>query len=342
MSSSRSTLFIPPVNPEEVVWSGLPLSPKEALAAYDVDEVKTSTDLAVVLSQIAASRNSAVYALEGQVSSSVALSFEKIDSSVLKSVIDVCRVVKDEYEVAMIRKANHISSLGHEAVMKRISSANNEMQAEAIFQGHCIAHGAKKMAYPPVVAAGRAAATLHYEANNASFEGKQNMLLDAGCEWNNYASDIVSSSFSILEPLLMTVQTRTFPLLGGFTKESQEIYDVVYRMQSQALKSIKEGVQWESLHMLAHEIAVDGLLELGILRGSKDDILKTGTSLAFFPHGLGHHLGLETHDVGGNARSDDGNKYFQYLRLRGSLPAGSVVTVEPGVSQLLPALTQKR
>lgn len=111
-------------------------------------------------------------------------------------------------------------------------------------------------------------------------------------------------------------------------------------MQFEALSAIKENVRWESIHMLAHDIAVDGLIQLGILRGPKADILRAKTSLAFFPHGVGHYLGLETHDVGGNANLDDSNSYFQYLRLRGPIPAGAVVTVEPGVGSYSPCRIQ--
>ncbi|KAF5012669.1 hypothetical protein FDECE_1300 [Fusarium decemcellulare] len=315
ISASKSILFIPPVNPEEVVWSGLPLSPEEALEAYDVDQVKTTTDLNNVLASLAPSPNSTVYTIQDQVASHVKLAFANVDSFTLKPILDQCRVVKDDYEVAMIRKANYISSLGHEAIMKQVSKASNEMQLEAAFLGHCVAHGAKKMAYPSIVAAGRAGAILHYEANDRPLKGKQNLLVDAGAEWNNYSSDI----------------TRTFPLSGKFTKESREIYDVVYKMHTESIAMIKAGVQWEDVHLLAHEVAIEGLLQLGILKGTKEHIFKAQTSLAFFSHGLGHFLGLDTHDVGGNANFEDKNKYFQYLRTRGPLPAGSIVTVEPGI-----------
>ncbi|KAJ4125236.1 hypothetical protein NW754_013522 [Fusarium falciforme] len=315
IETSKSTLFIPPVDPEEVVWSGLPVNRQQALEKYDVDEVKFSTELDNFLSHIAGSQSSTVYTIADQFSLHIKFRPGNVDSSMLKGVIDRCRVVKDDYEVAMIRKANVISSLGHEAIMKRASEASNEMQLEATFLGHCVAHGAKKMAYPPIVAAGHAGAILHYEANDQPLGGKQNLLVDAGAEWNNYTSDI----------------TRTFPLSGTFTKESRQIYDIVYKMQMECIAMIKAGVRWEDVHMLAHEIAIEGLLELGILQGAKADILGAQTSLAFFPHGLGHFLGLDTHDVGGDPNFDDENKYFRYLRTRGTLPAGSVVTVEPGI-----------
>lgn len=95
---------------------------------------------------------------------------------------------------------------------------------------------------------------------------------------------------------------------------------------------LKAGVLWDDIHLEAHKIAIEGLLKLGILRGDKEDILKSKTSVAFFPHGLGHYLGLDTHDTGGRANYNDTNPLFKYLRVRGRLPARSVITVEPGVS----------
>lgn len=133
-----------------------------------------------------------------------------------------------------------------------------------------------------------------------------------------------------------TFQTRTFPLTGKFSKESRAIYDTVFKMQKECTAVLKEGVQWEDVHILAHQIAIDGLLSIGILKGNRDEILKNRTSVAFMPHGLGHYLGMDTHDTGGNPNYKDEDKLFRYLRIRGKLPAGSVVTVEPGVSWNLP------
>lgn len=127
-------------------------------------------------------------------------------------------------------------------------------------------------------------------------------------------------------------KTRTFPLSGKFSKESREIYEIVLKMQNDCIAVLKEGVLWDDVHLLAHKIAIDGLLSIGILKGDKDEILKARTSAAFLPHGLGHYLGMDTHDTGGNANYEDKDKLFRYLRVRGNLPSGSVITVEPGVS----------
>lgn len=122
------------------------------------------------------------------------------------------------------------------------------------------------------------------------------------------------------------------PINGKFSKESKEIYDIVLQMQRVCTNMLREGVLWDDVHFEAHKIAIEGLLELGILRGDKEDILKSRTSVAFFPHGLGHYLGMDTHDTGGHANYDDTDPLFKYLRVRGKLPAGAIITVEPGVS----------
>jgi Xaa-Pro dipeptidase len=170
------------------------MSPEEALQQYDVDEVKTSDEVNPILAHLGGQNpKSTVFAIANQVSDHVTfIGFEDKEFTVLKDAIEVSRAIKDEFEVAMIRKANHISGMGHKAVFEKARKAKNETELEAKFLEVCVSHGAKEMAYHPIVASGRAAATLHYVPNNAPLEGKQNLLLDAGAEWNNYAADIVS------------------------------------------------------------------------------------------------------------------------------------------------------
>lgn len=318
LDADKSTLFIPPIDPDSVIWSGLPVSVDEAKHRWDVDDVKYTSDVNATLAHVGSSKpkGSSVFAIANQVSDKVAfLEFDNKNFSILKEAIEVTRVVKDEYELAIMAKANEISSDGHKMVMQKVKHVQNERELEAVFLGHCIAKGARNQAYHSIVASGRAAATLHYVPNNADMAGKLNLLLDAGGEWDCYASDI----------------TRTFPINGKFTKESREIYDIVLKMQNECIAALKEGVLWDDVHLLAHKIAIDGLLQIGILQGDKDEILEARTSVAFFPHGLGHYLGMDTHDTGGNPNYADKDTMFRYLRVRGRLPAGSVITVEPGI-----------
>ncbi|KAH8672053.1 putative Xaa-Pro aminopeptidase pepP [Tricladium varicosporioides] len=314
IATEKSTLFIPPIEPDSVIWSGLPLSEEEALSLYDIDEVQTTKEVNASLAHARAS--SSVWAIANQVSDHITfLEFNKKDFTLLKEAIEECRVVKDEYEIALIKKANAISTIAHTEVLKKVKSATNERELEAAFIERSIANGAREQAYHSIVASGTAAATLHYVKNNEPLSGKLNLLLDAGGEFNCYAADI----------------TRTFPINGKFSSESRAIYDIVLQMQYVCTNMLKAGAIWDTIHLTAHEIAIEGLLKLGILQGDKEDILKTRTSVAFFPHGLGHYLGMDTHDTGGHPNYEDKDSMFRYLRVRGPVPAGSVITVEPGI-----------
>lgn len=268
------------------------------------------------LTHLAKNNSKTVYAIPGQVSDHITfLEFDTKDLSILKEAIQYSRAVKSEYEIALIQKASDISSAAHKAVMQKVRHAANETELEAVLLHECVKRGAKNQAYGTIVASGRAASTLHYVPNDQPLEGKLNVLLDAGCEVDCYASDI----------------TRTFPINGKFTPESRAIYDIVLEMQLESIASLKEGVSWDAVHANAHRIAIDGLLELGILKGDREEIFQSRTSVAFFPHGLGHYMGMDTHDTGGDPNYEDEDSLFRYLRKRGTLPAGSVITVEPGI-----------
>lgn len=184
------TLFIPPIDPESVIWSGLPLSAEEALSLYDVDEVRTTPEINQTLGY-SGSKNT-VFAIPGQVPDEVTfLAFENTDFDLLKKAIEECRVFKDEYEVALTRKANDISTIAHTAVLKAVKHAMNERELEAIFLERCIANGCREQAYHSILASGTSAATLHYVKNDQPLQGKLNLLIDGGGEYQCYASDIV-------------------------------------------------------------------------------------------------------------------------------------------------------
>ncbi|KAK8159852.1 putative Xaa-Pro aminopeptidase pepP [Phyllosticta citrichinensis] len=315
LKSEKTTLFIPPVDPEEVIWSGLPMGKEEALQKYQVDDCLTTPELNSFFAS-SQTPKSVIYAIPNQISDSVSfLSFGNKNYEILKTAIDESRVVKTPYEIALISHANTVSTAAHTAVIAAANSATNERELEALFLKTCIERGCRNQAYSSIVASGTSAATLHYVRNDQPLAGKLNLLLDAGAEKDCYASDI----------------TRTFPLTGKFTPESRAIYDIVLRMQIEAIESLKAGVCWDDVHAQAHRTAIVGLLDVGILKGDAAAIFEARTSVAFFPHGLGHYLGMDTHDSGGHANYADKDPMFRYLRVRGNLPAGSVITVEPGI-----------
>lgn len=194
IATDKSTLFVPPIDPESVMWAGLPLSPADALKKYDVDDVQTANEVAASLAR--PTDNSIVWAIADQVSDHITfLEFQDKDFSLLKEAIEECRVVKDEYEIALTKKANAISTIAHTAVLKAVKTATYERELEAVFIEKSIANGAREQAYHSIVASGTAAATLHYVNNYEPLAGKLNLLLDAGAEYSCYASDIVSGFF---------------------------------------------------------------------------------------------------------------------------------------------------
>jgi Xaa-Pro dipeptidase len=320
IATTELTLFIPPIEPEEVIWSGLPLSPSKALEKYDVDKVLPTTELNVTLASYAKSKEPmTVFAIPEQVSEDVTfLGFAHTEFWILRKAIEDERVTKDIYEISLIAKANEVSALAHKAVLDRVKTASNERELEATFIATCIAHGCRDQAYPSIVAGGTNAATLHYTKNDDPLQDRLNVLLDAGGEYKCYCSDV----------------TRTFPISGSFSKESQIIYDIVDEMQSSCFKMLEAGVMWDDVHMNAHRVAIKGLKAAGLLKGDDQEIFDARVSVAFFPHGLGHYLGMDTHDTGGKANYADADMMFRYLRVRGKLPKDSVITVEPGVCVL--------
>jgi Xaa-Pro dipeptidase len=191
IATDKTTLFIPPIDPESVIWSGLPVSEDEALALYDVDAVQTSNEVAAFMAH--PRNNATVWAIVEQVSDHITfVQFSNTDLELLKEAIEECRVVKDEYEIALTEKANAISTIAHTAVLKAVKHAKNERELEGLFIERCIANGAREQAYHGIFASGEAAATLHYSKNYEPLHGKLNLLVDAGGEYNCYASDIVS------------------------------------------------------------------------------------------------------------------------------------------------------
>lgn len=256
--------------------------------------------------------------------------------------MDAAREIKDEHEIRMIRRANEISGLAHRRILENIHRISNETEIEASFLDTCIAHGAKQQAYDIIAGSGENAAVLHYVKNDEPLRDRQLVCLDAGAEWDCYASDV----------------TRTFPLKGDWpSTEARDIYQLVEKIQNECISGIRKGVKFLSLHLLAQDMVVKGLLELGILidtakDGDKLEPHKSEVCRIFFPHGLGHHMGLEVHDVsakpitalrkgehGDNTSLESGSTppsstttdYPLCPTSESTLEEGMVVTVEPGI-----------
>ncbi|KAJ2969348.1 hypothetical protein NUW58_g10011 [Xylaria curta] len=284
IEADKLTLWVPYTPPATILWFGNTPSPEACLARTDVHDVKYAN----LLSEYLASRLAKVRKLYVLRTSQMPKFDEfkrlslHIDTTSLQGVMDEARVIKSDYEIDMIRKANAVSSEAHKKVARSIYGLSNECQIEAAFLSSCTAQNAHTQAYPIIAGAGPNASTLHYEANNEPLADRQLVVLDAGAEWDCYASDV----------------TRTLPIGPTCSPEAKAIYDLVHQMQEECILRIRPGVVFRDLQLHATLVAVKGLLELGILHnGTADEIFKNGTGSAFFPHGLGHHVGLDVHDV---------------------------------------------
>ncbi|KAJ5704026.1 hypothetical protein N7493_011164 [Penicillium malachiteum] len=330
----RLTLFVPDFDLHRAIWMGPTLDRDNAQDRYDVDRVLYKSSLRPELEAWLSTRvqNSLLYMVhESELPEGLPTELP-LDSIQLMPAMNAARGVKDEYEIRMIREANRVSTLAHRKVLEGIQNMTNESQIEGIFLNTCISNGARKQSYGIIAASGPNAAVLHYGKNNESLSGKPLVCLDAGAEWNCYSSDV----------------TRTFPLKGEWpSKYVSDIYKLVERMQEECIKGIRVGVRFLSLHNLAHDIAIEGLMKMGVLKGgSHDEIRASGVNKTFFPHGLGHHVGLEVHDVSEReitamSHELDKSRYGPVVNVAVCrapctlsaplLEAGMVVTIEPGL-----------
>ncbi|KAK3295915.1 putative Xaa-Pro aminopeptidase [Chaetomium fimeti] len=280
-------LWVPRIDPKTVLWFGGVPTPEECKAASDVDDVRYIETLSETLCP-ALEPGETIYVLHRDQIPKLdhLMVVVRVDTTHLRLAMDAARVIKTDHEIALIRRANAISSAAHKAVLHSIKRFTNEREVDSLFTGYCTAHGAPIQAYPVIAASGANASTLHYADNNQPFKNRQLLILDAGAEYHCYASDV----------------TRTIPL-RTFSRNAGAIYRLVERMQAECIAQIRPGVRYRALHAHACAVAVAGLLRLGVLRGgSEGEILGRGTVAAFFPHGLGHHVGLEVHDVSGRER----------------------------------------
>lgn len=215
------------------------------------------------------------------------------------------RLIKSSAEIALMKKAAQITVDAHLRAMRETKSEMFEYQIEAEIIHEFMRQGSRYPSYGSIVAGGINSCTLHYTANNKPLRSGDLLLIDAGAEYDYYASDV----------------TRTFPVNGKFTEEQRKIYELVLSAQEAVIHHAKPGVKWGELQTLAVEIITQGLVDLGILTGRVNDLIESKAYQAFYMHNIGHWLGMDVHDVG----SYKVNNEWRELR------AGMVFTVEPGI-----------
>jgi Xaa-Pro aminopeptidase len=222
----------------------------------------------------------------------------------LDHVLHEMRLFKSRREVAAMKRSARIAVAAHERAMRLCEPGRYEYELEAEF-AHEFRRNGVHCSYDPIVASGANACVLHYRSNRDVLNDGDLVLIDAGCEYELYASDI----------------TRTFPVNGQFSDPQREIYEIVYEANRAAVAKVVPGNHWNDPHDAAVKTITRGLRELGILKGRLPSLLKQEAYRPFFMHKTGHWLGLDVHDVGDYKVADEWRM----------LERGMVTTIEPGI-----------
>ncbi|MEX0899589.1 MAG: Xaa-Pro aminopeptidase [Gammaproteobacteria bacterium] len=214
------------------------------------------------------------------------------------------RLVKSREEVATMRRAAKISAGAHKRAMRACRPGLNEFEVEAELLHEFHRNGGEP-AYTSIVGGGENACILHYVENNAPLKDGDLLLVDAGTEFDGYASDI----------------TRTFPVNGRYSEAQRAVYEVVLKAQLAAIDQVRAGNHWNDPHDAAVKALTQGLVKLGLLKGNVPQLIKSGAYRKFYMHRTGHWIGMDVHDVG-DYKIDDQWRVLE---------PGMVLTIEPGL-----------
>ena len=314
----KSILFCREKNPEREIWDGFRYGPDQAREIFAFDEAHPISDLDELMPQLLADQPSVfcdvgsdgdwdsrvigwINRVRAQVRSGVTAPAEICD---IRLFVDDMRLIKDPHELGTMRRAAAISTEAHRRAMRATRPGLREYEVEAEIVHEFRRRGAQAPAYTPIVAGGANSCVLHYVQNDAILKDGDLLLIDAGCELDGYASDI----------------TRTFPVGGKFAGPQRDIYEMVLAAQAAAIAEVKPGAEWENPHNAAVKVLAQGMVDLGLCKGTVNSAIESGDYRRFFMHRTGHWLGLDVHDAGDYKRN---GKWVE-------LNPGMVLTVEPG------------
>ena len=250
---------------------------------------------------------------------------EAWDDPKIQAGIAAERIHKDELELSALRSAAATSKSGFDWVYQNVAAGMTEREIQVGMEAEFFRAGAVRTAYPSIVATGPNGAYLHYfygqdDSLNPSTRTLQKgefLLIDAGGEFGGYASDV----------------TRTMVVGAEHTDVQSFLWQVVLSAQELAIDRCRPGQEWREIHLDSARTIGSGLLELGLLRGEVDQLVSSGALALFYPHGLGHLIGLTVHDAGGYpaGREPSSHPQSRYLRTDRPLEAGMITSVEPGI-----------
>ena len=316
-SDGTAYIFCRNKNPELEKWDGFMWGYQAAADEFNFDDGFDINDIDQLAPQII-NGTSTVYALVGKNKDfdqqvikwiTAANSMERhqgnIDLKYFSNQLGMMRLVKEDSELSLMRKSCEIAALTHKAVISKAKVGMSEFDLETMYLNEFKSHGSKDISYTPIVAGGERACILHYIDNNQPIADGELVLVDAGCEWGLYASDI----------------TRTYPINGKFSAEQRAVYDVVLEAHNKACEAIQIGANCTDPQKASELSLSQGLKDLGLLTQSMDEIMDKQLFREFYYHKIGHWLGLDVHD---DCPYSIGEKEVTFQK-------NMVMTIEPGI-----------
>lgn len=299
--------FVPPVTREELLWAGA-----DDLQEGPLEGTRPIDDLDAWLA-----------ARAGRAAARLGAAFkgDALEERLREDLTDARRV-KDESELERMRAAAQATRAGFRTLEGLIEPGRTERELQIELEAQFFRAGADGVAFDTIVAGGPHAAVLHFAPTGRPLAAGELMLVDAGGEVRGYASDV----------------TRTFPVTA-FDDEQSELYGIVKRALRAATSACEPGVEWRDVHHIAALVIAEGLVDLGVLRGEPQSLFEQGAVSLFFPHGIGHMVGLGVRDAGGSTPGREPlGPGFPALRVDLPLEAGYAMTVEPGIYFIPPLL----
>ena len=313
----NSIVFVPPKDKLKEIWDGYRAGPIGAVEDFMFDKAFDNTHIDTMLPDILHGSEQVLYPI-GKKSgfdqkvidwTTAASSKDRHSKSInimdASSLIGNIRLIKDDHEIDLIRKACDISAEAHIAAMKAVKEGDSEQNIEGLYIHEFSKRGARYPAYNPIVAGGENACVLHYVENNQMLNDSDLLLVDAGCEYEMYAADI----------------TRTFPVSGKFSEEQLKVYEIVLEAMNAAIDCVKEGNSVMKPQEISEKVITEGLVKIGLLEGDPEELHKSGAYKDFYMHKIGHWLGLDVHDAGDYMEGSDFMKF----------KPGMITTIEPGI-----------
>jgi Xaa-Pro aminopeptidase len=318
-AEAKYTLFVRPRDPEREIWDGRRAGVEGAKSEFGAHEAFPIAEFNSRLREILDGADILYYklgvnrelddAIVGEINAMLGWNRKPVHppQTIVNpgSIVHEMRVIKSSDELEIMQTAADIAAEAHCEAMKAARPGMQEYQVEALIEQIFRQRGAAGPAYTSIVGAGANATVLHYINNDGELRDGDLLLVDAGAEYKGYASDI----------------TRTFPINGRYSPAQREIYDLVLKAQMSCVEMVRPGVTHEQLKQHSIEVLTEGMVELGLLQGKPEELIKEKKHEQFYMHGLGHMLGIDVHDVG---------RYYFDQQSR-ALEPGVVMTVEPGI-----------